>query len=109
MLYTKYVDTVEENTKIKISIFFEKNTMIWATGRATNKGYHVSVTPVTIEIQGGYKIESFKAFSGFRTCLFPAERQSKKRLEEAIKIVDENTNKYVSHFAMDIKLKKEEL
>ena len=93
-LYKKYIDTIEDNKKIKFSISFNRDTYNWATNEAKKIGYQVTVVPVEV----GDKVESFTAFTGFNDCLLEVNRQSSKRLDEAIKILNEKEEKYLEYF-----------
>lgn len=93
-LYKKYIDTIEDNKKIKFSISFNRNTFNWATSEPKKIGYQVTVVPVEI----GDKFESFTAFTGFNDCLLEVNRQSSKRLDEAIKILNKREEKYLEYF-----------
>jgi len=92
-LYKKYLDTTIENKKVKFTIYFNRGRS-FATNQPLPIGYRVSATPVEI----GDKFETFTAFSGFTDSLLECNRQSSKRLDEAIKILDNNMEKYIEWF-----------
>lgn len=93
-LYKEYIDTIEENKKIRFSITFNRSSHNWATSEKTPIGYRVSATPVEI----GDKFESFGAFTGFTDTLLEVNRQSSKRLNEAIEILQQRKEKYIQWF-----------
>ena len=93
-LYKEYVATVEDNKKIKFSITFNRSTHNWATSEKIPIGYRVSATPVEI----GDRFESFGAFTGFNDTLLEVNRQSSKRLDEAIRILQERKETYIKWF-----------
>lgn len=93
-LFKKYIDTIEDNKKIKFSISFNRDTYNWATGERKKIGYQITATPVEI----GDRFESFTAFSGFNDCLLEVDRQSSKRLTKAIEILQEREKLYLEYF-----------
>lgn len=97
-LYKEYVDTDKPNSKIKITLTYNRDTYHWATSNRKEKGYQIVCTPVEVTNGDGYNIESFTAFQGFYDIIYPAERQSKKRLEHAISLIAENKERYLNHF-----------
>jgi len=103
-LHKEYIDTIEDNKKIKFSITFNRNTHNFATSQRIPIGYRVSVVPVEI----GDRFESFGAFTGFNDTLLEVDRQSSKRLSEAIRILQERKESYIQWFKDNkgIKFKK---
>jgi hypothetical protein len=93
-LAKKYLDTDKENIKIKFTISFNKDTYHWATSETKEKGYQLTATPV----EKGEHFESFTAFNGFYEIIYPVQRQSKKRLDEAIDGLNMNMPKYIKYF-----------
>lgn len=93
-LYKEYIDTIEDNKKIKFSISFNRSSHNWATSEKLAIGYRVTVIPVEI----GDRFETFGAFTGFNDSLLEVNRQSSKRLDEAIKILQERKEKYIQWF-----------
>jgi hypothetical protein len=92
--YKEYIATREPNKFIKFTIDFNKDTYHWATGQTKQKGYQLVATPV----ERSDMWESFTAFQGFYKIIFPVERRSKKRLEEAIQIFKQDKEKYLDYF-----------
>ena len=93
-LHKQYIDTVREEHKIKLTVSFNKDTYHRATGKAKERGYQVTCTP--IEREKGW--EKSSAFSGFYELVYPAERQSKKKLAKALGLVEDNMERYVQYF-----------
>ena len=97
-LYKEY-NKLENGQEIKFTIMFRKVGISWATSKRIEGGYAVSVTPVQRTTrEEGYTIEEFGAFTGFNDVLLPIDRQSKKRLETAIKTLQERKEMYLSQF-----------
>jgi hypothetical protein len=93
-LYKTYVDTDQPNQKIRFSIYFNKETINWATGQYKDKGYQVTAIPVE---KTGFG-ESFGAFTGFNDIIYPVQRQSKKRLQTAINMLHLKMDEYLKFF-----------
>ena len=96
-LYTEYLEfesSPNSTNFLKISIMFNKDTRNWATGEDKEKGYQVVVTPV----EKGDKFVITGAFTGFYEIIYPIGRQSKKRLETAIKMVEDKMSIYKEFF-----------
>lgn len=91
-LYKEY-NEVEDKT-IKITISFNRDAYSWATSQRTPIGYRATVVPV--ERNGMW--ESFGAFTGFNVTLLECNRQSKKRLEEAIAILEQRREEFLNQF-----------
>lgn len=91
--------TLKENQKIKATISFNKDSYNWATSRKMEKGYRITVVPVEITPrENGIVTESWGAFTGFGDTLLAVERQSAKRLQEAIRIMNERKDRYLQYF-----------
>jgi len=94
-LHTEYWPIEGEKNKfIKVTIHFNKDTIHWSSLERKEKGYTVTCTPV----EKGDMFESFGAFTGFYEIIYPINRQSKKRLQTAIKILEEKTTTYKQYF-----------
>jgi len=97
-LYKEY-NKLENGQEIKFSIMFRKASISWATSERIEGGYAVSVTPIQrTSREGGFIIESRGAFTGFNDILLRCERQGSKRLETAIKTLQERKEMYLSEF-----------
>lgn len=102
-LYTEYIPVKKSPTNdihIKFQITFNKDTYHWATSSSKKKGYQLTATPVkrTLSSCGKYNTESFTAFQGFYIILVQYDRQSKKRLEEAINSFKAKKDDYLQFF-----------
>lgn len=84
---------------LKVTVTFNKDGVNWATSRRVPKGYRVSVVPVErSNREGGIVMESFGAFTGFNDTLIETDRQSKKRLQQAIDTLQERKDGYIRWF-----------
>jgi hypothetical protein len=94
ILYKEYIKTQELNKEIKLTISFNKSKINRATNQPKKIGYQVTAIPV--EISSNF--ETFTTFTGFNDCLLEIERQSPKRLNTAIKILQERKEQYKQYF-----------
>ena len=80
----KYVPVKESAaaTHLCIETYYSLGGMNYFTGAIENRGYYLSVSPVT-KSRG---MESFAAFSGIKKCIKPVPRKSAKAEAEAEKI-----------------------
>lgn len=85
--------------EIKFIVTFNKDRYNWATSQVKKIGYQVSATPVKrTDDGGGFIMEEFGAFTGFNDNLLEVDRQSAKRLQTAIKILQGRKEKYLKYF-----------
>ncbi len=99
-LYKEYVKTKDKGKEIKFTISFNREIVSWATSQPKKIGYQVTIVPVNITDRGnGLVMEEFGAFTGFNDILYEVNRQSKKRLLRAIKILGERKDKYLKQFS----------
>lgn len=97
----KYIEVTENPAKIthlKIEVYYNLGGINYFTGRAENRGYYLSVTPVERETNGGFVSESYTAFTGIKQCIKQVTRKSAKAEAEAEKIAEdvmENLINYV--------------
>ena len=95
-LYRKYIPY--KDRELEFDIHFNKQLTNWATGRSQKIGYYITITPVKRSRQDGLLIKEFGAFTGFKDLLLEVDRQSKKRLEEAIRIAESRSEEYINWF-----------
>ena len=95
MALHKIYHQVEGSSYIKLSIHFNRSTHNWATGQSKQIGYECTVVPIQRSEDG--MVESFTAFTGFNVNILQVERQSKKRLEEAIRIVEQRKEEFINY------------
>ena len=85
--------------ELKCVISFNKDRISWATSRPKKVGYQVTVLPVKrTSCGGGLMVEEVAAFSGFNDCLLEVDRQSSKRLGQAIDVLHFRLEEYCNHF-----------
>lgn len=98
VLFKQYLDTSVENEKIKIYISFNKDRINWATNESKKIGYQVTAVPVKVSNTVGARIEESGAFTGFNDCILEIDRQSKKRLDKAIELLQAKIPTYKEWF-----------
>ena len=96
MTLHKEYHTLENGQTIKFSVFFNQELRTWATSQPIEKGYRVTVVPVKITQFDGYTVEETGAFTGFGDTLLVVDRQSAKRLKQAIGILNERKERYLT-------------
>lgn len=86
----KYIEVKENPAKVthlKIELYYDLGGMNYFTGRPENRGYYLSVSPVTRGISaGGSVLESYTAFTGIKQNIKQVTRKSKKAEAEAEKM-----------------------
>jgi hypothetical protein len=80
-----------DGKEIKMSIFFEYN--YYRTDKV-QKGYTVSCVPV----QRNGIFEEIGAFTGFKMCILPSERQGKRKLQHAIELLHKKQEEFLNYF-----------
>ncbi len=91
----------ENEGEIKFAISFNKKTINWATSQPKKIGYQCTVIPVKrskAESNSNFIIEESGTFTGFNVCLLEVDRQSKKRLQRAIEILQEQKQLFLDRF-----------
>ena len=79
----KYISILNPNKNanfIKIEVYYHLGGMNYFTGRAENRGYYISVSPV-------YKngiTESYTSFTGIKQCIKTVSRKSEKAYNDAV-------------------------
>jgi hypothetical protein len=111
MTVHKYYIPVEGNkvNNIKVELYYSLGGMNYFTGRAEERGYYLSVTPVFKEDRGGCFIESMTAFTGTKMLLLPVARKSAKAGKEAFGLMKEKADVLIDFVCrdQDIKILKE--
>lgn len=101
-LAKQYLNTSKNNVKIKLAVSFNRNRTNWATNEPKKIGYQVTAVPVEIQFQDldghQYSTETSGAFTGFNDCLLEVERQSSKRLEKALEVLESKIDLYKDYF-----------
>ena len=86
---------------IKVRLYYDLGGMNYFTGRAEERGYYLSVTPVYREDRGGCVMESTTAFTGIKVLLVPVKRQSKKAADEAFAMMTTRADDLINYVCND--------
>jgi hypothetical protein len=94
---------------IKVELYYSLGGMNYFTGRAEDRGYYLSVTPVFKEDRGGCIMESMTAFTGTKMLLLPVARKSTKAGTQAFGLMKEKADTLIDFVCKEqgIKLLKE--
>jgi hypothetical protein len=90
----KYVELSGENgraTHLWIRVYYDLGGCNVFTYQNEQRGYYLSVTPVTREIRSGCAMVSMSAFSGVKKCVKAVNRKSAKAAAQAA----ENAQNYI--------------
>ncbi len=84
----KYIELKENNraSHLKIELYYALGGYNYFTHKSEERGYYLSVSPVTRESRGGCTMESYTAFSGVKKCVKTVSRKSAKAEAEAEKL-----------------------
>lgn len=97
----KYIEVRENPAKVthlKIELYYGLGGMNHFTGRPENRGYYLSVSPVTREISaGGSVLESYAAFTGIKQNIKQVTRKSKKAEAEAEKMAVDTMDNLIDY------------
>ena len=97
LLHKQYIK-IGEN-EVKFSIYFNREKTNWATNQPKKIGYNVIATPVKrTKLEGRFEMEETGAFTGFNDCLLEVDRQSAKRLQQAIEELNNRKEKHKQYF-----------
>lgn len=86
-----------DGQELKIQVYYHLGGMNYFTGKSEGRGYYLSVTPVKRERGPVFSSESFVGFSGIKKLLLPVSRQSEKKFQEAVSMVDANQQELIDY------------
>lgn len=95
-LHKEYIDIC--GNEVRFTISFNREKINWATSQPKKIGYQVNAVPVKRTQREGHSIEETGAFTGFNDCLLEVDRQSSKRLQQAITELNNRKEKYINYF-----------
>lgn len=85
-------------THLRISLFYKKGGINVFTYENEPRGYYLSLSPVSREERNGVVLESYTAFSGYKTCLHEVTRQTKKQETYALEMWNHRRDTYLNWF-----------
>lgn len=83
--YIPILNATKAANFLKIEVYYSLGGMNYFTGRAENRGYYISVSPV---YRNGIT-ESYTSFTGIKHCLSTVSRKSEKAYNNALTIAPE--------------------
>lgn len=96
VLYKEYKEV--DNKDFKIQLYYNLGGENYFSGKQEKRGYYVSVTPVHLEDNGHYIVETSTAWSGIKECLLEVKRKSTKSENKAIDMLtDEFVNELIDY------------
>lgn len=81
----KYI--TKGNQVFKVELNYNLGGYSYVTGKQQPRGYYFSVSPVGIKEKDGYRVETYKAYTGFKEVLLEVKRKSNKKYEEALSML----------------------
>lgn len=85
----KKYELIKDDLSIKTEVYYNKGGMNYFSGRAEERGYYLSVSPVKREEIGNIVTECYTAFSGVKMLILPVKRQSDKAYQQAVELAKE--------------------
>ena len=93
----RYEPIANSTQELKIEVRYNKGGMNYFTSRSEERGYYLSVSPVTRTQGNGYVSESYVGFSGVKKLILPVARQSEKQLQAAIAAAESHVEELKKH------------
>lgn len=97
----RFIATKTENVFVKVETYYSIGGVNCFTYRNEPRGYYLSVSPVERVNRGGYIIESYAAFSGYKMLLKEVKRKSKKAEMEAEQIAADGMNRIINQVLIE--------
>lgn len=88
-------------THLRVEVYYSLGGYNLFTYKQEPRGYYLSVSPVGRSERGGVVMESYQAFSGTKQLILPVNRQSGKRMEEALRLAEELKETLIAHVLQD--------
>ena len=79
--YIKIKENEQNITDLSIELYYHKGGDNFI--RFRERGYYISIMPVTREDHGTYVLETYGLFKGITQCVKPVERKSARAEQEA--------------------------
>ena len=95
--YLKVQENSANITDLKIELYYSLGGMNYFTGRAENRGYYLSITPVERCVSRGYTSECYTAFSGIKQLVKVVKRKSQKAEKEAENLAENLANELIEY------------
>lgn len=96
ILYKEYKE--KDNKDFKVQLYYNLGGTNYYSGREEKRGYYIGVTPVHLEDNGHYIIETSVAWTGIKDCILEVKRKSSKAEKQAMDLMtDEFIDSYINH------------
>ena len=108
--YIKVTGTAEGSkvNNIKVRFDYSLGGINYFNYNMEKRGYYAYFTPVWRGTSGsGFITESYTMFSGFKVLLLEVSRKGKKAEAEALKIFEQEKQKYIDHIINQYELTRE--
>ena len=84
-------------THLRVEVYYALGGYNLFTYKQEPRGYYLSVSPVGRSERGNIVMESYRAFSGVKKLILPVNRQSAKRMQEALRLAEEAKAELIAH------------
>lgn len=99
--YLKIKNPDRRANYLKVEVYYDLGGFSYATYTEKPRGYYISVTPVTREDRGGYTMESFTAFTGYKHLLLEVKRSCQKQYEKAVELSQDIENQIIDRLSAE--------
>ena len=95
-LYKDYVE--KDNKTFKVQLYYSLGGINCFTNKNNPRGYYVSVTPVKLEDNGHFIMETTTAWTGVKECILEVKRKSIKATSKTLSMMtDEFINNHIEY------------
>lgn len=84
-------------THLRVEVYYSLGGYNLFTYKQEPRGYYLSVSPVGRSERGGVVMESYRAFSGTKQLILPVNRQSPKRMTEALELAEQHKPRLIEY------------
>lgn len=98
----------EKATHLKIELYYHLGGTNWYTYKNDERGYYLSICPVSLCDRGSYATETYEIFSGRKILLYTVKRKSKNSKQIAIQKANEILDSFVNQICNQNNIEVEE-
>lgn len=97
--HTTFLPVVKSGdvTHLRVEVYYSLGGYNLFTYKQEPRGYYLSVTPVGRSERGNVVMESYCAFTGIKKLILPVNRQSPKRMAEAIALSEQHKPQLIEY------------
>ena len=87
----KYLNTTQKNTQLQVEVYYSRGGWNFGTGKDDQRGYWLSIQPVSFWEEAGVKMMSITLFSGLKQFLTAtkADRKGGKTEQAALRLAEQ--------------------